>query len=220
MRRAALAALVLLLGTLVACSNDSVESDPVESDSANRRVLVLGDSNLFISGGAVDAALREVGFKPRVHGPPGYGLRDFDEYWADKLTELLDFDPAVVVIGLGTNDTKSAEDVFLVPARIDQMMEAIGDREVIWITHVDDRPGADDPRAGMTVNRSIRAAVDRWENLVILDFTEVIAGDPDVLIEDGVHLSRKGIRIYGRSIADAVLDVYDRCKGDVVAGCA
>ena len=224
MRRAAVAALALLLAAIVGCS-DSRVTNPDRARHAdrttepvNKRVLMIGDSNLFGSARPVDEALRDAGFEPTLHGVPGYGLKHFDVYWSSKLPELLRVDPAVVVVGLGTNDTFTDTEVFLVPSRIDQMMEAIGDHEVVWLTHVDDRPGAA-PTAGVAVNEAIRAAAARWPNLVILDFAEVIAANPNVLREDALHFSSTGALTYARSITEAVADVFVQCGGEVEAGC-
>lgn len=166
------------------------------------RVLVLGDSNLFRSGPEVDAALRDAGFEPTLLGVPGYGLKDLDDFWLETLPDLLEVDPDVVVVGLGTNDTEMTDDVVQFPERLDRMMEALGDRPVIWLTHVDDRPGAP-ASAGSTINAAVRAAPDRWSNLTVLDVAVAIANDPTILRGDGLHFSPVGMGIYAEKIAEA-----------------
>jgi lysophospholipase L1-like esterase len=169
------------------------------------RVLVLGDSNLFESGAEVDTALRGAGFEPTLKGVPGYGLKDL-LFWLQELDERLDADPDVVAVGLGTNDTGMASEVAQFPVRLDRMMEEIGDRPVIWITHVDDRPAAP-ATAGRAINAAIRAAPDRWPNLTVLDFTVVMANDPTILSADGLHFTESGRRVYALKITEAVASV-------------
>ena len=166
------------------------------------RVLVLGDSNLFQSGPEVDAALRDVGVEPALLGVPSYGLKDLDTFWLAKLPGLLEADPEVVLVGLGTNDASDPRDLQRFPARLDQMMTALGNRPVIWITHVDDRPGAP-PTAGRAINAFIRDAVNRWPNLSVLDFAKTIRAYPTVLQGDGLHFSPEGMHAYAREIAAA-----------------
>jgi lysophospholipase L1-like esterase len=166
-------------------------------------VLVLGDSNLFQSAAQVDAALRAAGFMPTLLGVPGYGLKDLDSFWLQKVPGLLAADPDIVVVGLATNDAINPIDVLAFPERLDRMMHALGERPVIWITHVDQHPGSP-PAYGATNNDAIRAAVDRWPNLTVIDFAVEIANDPTILRYDAVHFSMKGMTIYASRIADTV----------------
>jgi lysophospholipase L1-like esterase len=164
-------------------------------------VLVLGDSNLFLSAARVEAALRGAGFEPTLLGVPGYGLKDMS-FWLQHLPALLDADPDVIVVGLGTNDTGIDDDVARFPARLDRMMQAIGEHPVVWITHVDDRPGAP-ASAGRAINAAIRAAPERWPDLTVLDFTVAMADDPTILSGDDLHFSPAGMLRWGDAIASA-----------------
>lgn len=166
------------------------------------RVLVLGDSNLFQSSGVVDDALRDAGMEPAVLGVPAFGLKDLI-FWFKQLSTLLDDDPDVVVVGLGTNDTTSTAYVEKFPERLDLMMEELGDRPVVWITHVDDRPAAP-ASAGRAINAAIRAAPERWPNLTVLDFTFVMAADPTILSGDNLHFTPSGRVVYAEEITKAV----------------
>ena len=198
MRRAAAAALVVLITALAGCNDDAAR---VQDDDRRRstRVLVIGDSNLFNTAAAVDDALRDEGFEPALHGVPGYGVKDFDGYWRTKLPELLEGDPAVVVVGLGTNDTLSEADVLLFGQRLDAMMDALGDRPVVWLTHVDARPGVP-AAAGPAINDAIRAAEARFANLTVVDLAPTLAEQPE-LLGDGLHFSGEGVRVYAEAIA-------------------
>jgi lysophospholipase L1-like esterase len=200
-RRAAVAALVVLVTAFAGCND---KSSPVTPDDGrpDARVLVIGDSNLFNAAAAVDEALRDENVDPMLHGVPGYGVKDFDTYWKAKLPELLQGEPAVVVVGLGTNDTLTAADVLQFGSRLDAMMEALGDRPVIWLTHVDNRPGVP-ATAGPAVNDAIRVAETRWSNLTVLDLAPTLAERPE-LLGDGLHFAGAGVEVYAQAIAEAV----------------
>jgi lysophospholipase L1-like esterase len=211
-----LVAVTLIALLAVAGCDDPGSTDPA---ALNDGVVVIGDSNIFNSTTAIQERITDAGFETIVHGYPGYGLKDFDRYWRATLRELMRADPAMVVVALGTNDTVQTADLVQVPVGIDQVMGAVGDREVIWITVANVRPGANPPTAGATVNAHLLAAARKWDNLSFLDWAAVIDADPSVLAADGLHWSTKGRKRYAESIRDAVLAVYERCDGVVVAGC-
>ena len=197
----------MVLGlALVACSSEhrgrAATTTTTRTVPPAPRVLVLGDSNLFQSAAPVEAALRDAGYEPATLGVPAYGLKDMF-FWLQQLPDLLAADPDVVVVGLGTNDTGNPNDIERFPARLDRMMQALGDRPVIWITHVDDRPAAP-ASAGRAINAAIRVAPERWPNLTVLDFTVDIASDPTILSADNVHFSPSGMQIWADRIANAV----------------
>jgi len=180
--------------------------DPAQPiDAANDRVLVLGDSNLDESAAQVDAALRGVGLEPTLRGVPTLGLKDLDGYWLRELPGLLAVDPAVVVVALGTNDTAARVDVEEFPARLDTMMRSIGDRPVVWVTHVDHRP-FEVAGGGHAINEAIRAAAARWSNLTVLDRTALLERDPSLLRADGLHFTDAGMVAFGNEIATAAGD--------------
>lgn len=170
------------------------------------RVLVIGDSNLFDSSAEVDAALRAAGVEPTLRGVPYAGVRQLD-FWREEITGQPE-ESNVVVVGLGTNDAAKPEDVAQFPSRLDAIMEAIGDRPVIWLTHVDVRPAAP-VDAGFTVNEHIREAATRWPNLTVLDFTAEMDADPTILAADGLHFSPHGKAVYAAAITATVLSVLE-----------
>jgi hypothetical protein len=199
---------IVLALALAACSNEHRGRAATTTTTRTvpppaPRVLVLGDSNLFQSAAIVEDALRAIGTEPTTLGVPGYGLKDMF-FWLEQLPALLDADPDVVVVGLGTNDTGNTTDIERFPARLDRMMQALGDRPVIWITHVSKRPGAP-ASAGATINEFIRAAPERWPNLTVLDFGVDIEHDPTILSYDDLHFSPWGQRVYAQKIAEAAM---------------
>jgi lysophospholipase L1-like esterase len=202
-------ALALGLGATASCgggsdgSHTSHRSGTTTTTVASHNVLVMGDSNVYNSSAVIDRTLRGAGFVPTVHGVPGYGVKDAETYWLPKLRELLADNPTVVVVALGTNDTRSAASVQAVAGHIDEIMRALGRRHVIWITHVDDNRFAI-PNGGRIVNDTIRAAMKRWQNLTVLDLAPDLAAHPELLQDDHLHYSASGMQFYAFAITEAV----------------
>jgi lysophospholipase L1-like esterase len=208
--RRALGALLLLCSVAVLTACDGGTENLGRSDACPgleeipaARVLVLGDSNLFESSEQVDAALS--GFERTLDGVPALGLKDLDDYWLDRLPALLADDPDVVVVALGTNDTTTPTDVDGFAARLDTMMAALGDRDVVWLTHVDPRP-AEVAGGAAAVNAAIRAAPARWPNLTVLDRTPVLTEHPELLRDDDLHFTAEGMQSFADAIRDAASD--------------
>ena len=174
----------------------------IEAKPAPPRVLVLGDSNLHESEMAVDDALESLSLTSTIHGVPSFGLKDLDYYWLPELGRLLRPVPALVVVALGTNDAVGDDDVRLFPSRLDTLMGALGDRPVVWVTHVARRPDGV-PDGGQVVNAAILAAPARWPNLTVLDLTPVLSADPSLLRADELHFSDTGRVVYAERIAAA-----------------
>jgi lysophospholipase L1-like esterase len=107
-----------------------------------------------------------------------------------------------VVVALGTNDTTTRDGVEQFAARLDEMMQAIGDRPVVWVTHVDPRPGQVSDGAA-SVNAVIRAAPARWPNLTVLDRTPELTDDPSLLRDDRLHFTPAGMTAFAQEIAAA-----------------
>jgi hypothetical protein len=214
-RRAAAAALAFLLVAIAGCSNGGSAGI---APSSNKHVLVIGDSNVFISTKEIDQQLRDGGFEPVVQGIPGFGVKDYPEYWSTSIPELVKEHPAVVVVALDTNDSFLPRTIAKFDENFDAIMQAIGRREVIWITHVDHRIGPT-PNGPAELNEKIRAATARWKNLVILDMTPFIEAHPNVIGVDTLHFTPYGIEQYAKKIRKKVEQVYDDCGGKVTAGC-
>lgn len=215
MRRAAAAALTFLLLAIAGCSGGGTTAI---TPSINKHVLVIGDSNVFISTHEIDRQLRDGGFEPVVQGIPGFGVKDYPEYWSTSIPELVKEHPAVVVVALDTNDSFLPRTIAKFDANFDAIMKAIGHREVIWITHVDHRIGPT-PNGPAVLNAKIRAATARWKNLVILDMTPFIDKHPKVIGVDTLHFTPYGIEQYAKKIREKVEQVYKRCGEKVTAGC-
>ena len=103
-------------------------------------------------------------------------------------------DPDAVVIELGTNGCGYCPSL---GEGIDAVMEAVRDvPHVLWIDARSDGPIPDDPDK---VNEAIRDAADRWDNLTVVDFDELV-GDDDIA-NDTIHLSDQGQAHFAESLA-------------------
>jgi lysophospholipase L1-like esterase len=157
----------------------------------------------------VERALTNGGFAPTLSSYPGLGLKDLDAYWLAKLPGLLADDPDVVVVALGTNDTSDQGDIDAFPAALDRMMTALGDRPVVWVTHVDPRP-LEVPGGAAAVNAAIRAAPARWPNLTVLDRTPVLTEHPELLRDDELHFTPEGMTSFADAIRDSVAEAVSQ----------
>ena len=103
-------------------------------------------------------------------------------------------DPDAVVIELGTNGCGYCPSL---GEGIDAVMEAVRDvPHVLWIDARSNGPIPDDPDK---VNEAIRDAGDRWDNLTVVDFDELV-GDDDIA-NDTIHLSDQGQAHFAESLA-------------------
>jgi lysophospholipase L1-like esterase len=176
-------------------------------------VLFVGDSNISVSVEPVYWALtygdhNDNAYVPMFTSRPGAAIRTEDclvavdcattDYWKTRLGELLpEVSPDVVVTNLGVNDTAgvgTAETAGSAgyPGKIDWFMELLPeDTPVLWTNLPCDL--LEDVRADACalVNDALADAVDRWPNLVVLDWATAAAGHPDYL-GDIVHLSEEG----------------------------
>jgi len=166
-------------------------------------ILALGDSNLAFSDAPVHQALSAAGIEGELRGVPSFGLKDWDTFWKPLVPGLVEAqNPDVVVVALGTNDVWTVADVQTFPARLDEMMRAIGNRRVVWVTHFDDRGGLSYP--AQRINDAIREAPARWPNLAVLDLAPLIDANTNLLNSDLLHFSPEGQVFYGEEIAVAV----------------
>ena len=176
---------------------------PATVPSTPTTILALGDSNLAFADASVRDALTVAGIDGELRGAPGFGLKDFESFWLPLVPALVQAqDPDVVVVALGANDVWTVNNVETFPARLDAMMQAIGDRRVVWITHFDDRGGVSYP--AQRVNDAIRGAVFRWANLAVLDLAPLINTNTALLEPDRLHFSPTGQQFFGQEIAVAV----------------
>ena len=106
--------------------------------------------------------------------------------------------PGVIAVSLGTNDDPSAVSTF--QGQVQTVLEAAGPRCVVWANIV--RP----PYAGVSYagyNRVLARLASTRPNLRIVDWAGIVAADPSLLADDGVHATTAGYAARGRAFAQA-----------------
>jgi len=115
------------------------------------------------------------------------------------------------VLALGTTDTAN---VSVAPggpdraARIDRMMEVIGDDPVLWV-NLKTLVGAGDAWSGENMQRwndALTEATVRYPNLRIFDWAGVV--EDGWFDDDDIHYTSEGYAQRGRLIADALATQY------------
>jgi lysophospholipase L1-like esterase len=186
-------ALTLALTTaMVGCGDDRPSVDLGQGAT----VVLIGDSILHQSTDEMRFVLTGAGLKPFVGGVPGAAIDGAPLVnWHDALAELvIAHDPDAVVIELGTNGCGYCPSL---REGIDAVMEAARDvPNVLWIDARSDGPIPDDPD---TINEAIRDAADRWDNLTVVDFDELVGGND--IADDTIHLSDEGQAHFAESLA-------------------
>jgi len=105
----------------------------------------------------------------------------------EKKKQLRDF----VVIALATNSTARAH-------QIDEILEAAGDRTVVFVTGHADRSWI------KGTNKLLMKAAKEHPNVFIADWDKAVSGHENELAKDGVHPSQKGGARYARVISEAL----------------
>jgi len=158
---------------------------------AGNRVLVIGDSLLHLSQGAVLQALTAEGYRAVVDGRPGLSIEAWEPLVGADATVAR---PDVAVVELGTNDCDTTC-VNLAPA-IDTVMEQLVDHGAgaVWWLNVQDTPTRIHPGAPRVypahadyVNYAIEQAAVRWPQLRVIDLRDRFRGHPEWHLGDGLH---------------------------------
>jgi GDSL-like Lipase/Acylhydrolase family len=105
----------------------------------------------------------------------------------------------VIAVSLGTNDDPSAVDTF--QGQVETVLDAAGPRCVVWANIV--RP----PYNGVSYsgyNRVLSRLAAARPNLQVVDWAGIVAADPSLLADDGVHANTAGYAARGQAYAQAV----------------
>jgi lysophospholipase L1-like esterase len=168
--------------------------------------VVLGDSNSFLASREIRSALSDAGFTGDVRGISGSGVKDDLEDWFPAAVAVGKARPAVVVIALGTNDAVLPEDVRDFPARVELLLQAIGDVPVVWVTHTE-AGGGRDAANEVLVNDVIRALPTTHLNVTVLDLAPLLAARPSLLSADKLHYGTEGRKWFAKKLAEAATKV-------------
>ena len=174
-------------------------AEPAASGAPARQVWVEGDSVMVAAAPTVSSTLQADGWRAVVAGWPGLHL------WAavDVFSRVRPQMGSVAVVELGDNDCC---DGAAFGRTVDRAMAALSGLHVIWLTGTGSRPGQDG------TNAAIRAAARRWPNLEVADWAGVVAGHPDAVFADGLHLTPAGDALMASFVRDRLDAWYRRAS--------
>lgn len=208
-----LAILATLIATTVAVVGTGTPSAPASAAPPAERVLLVADSVGLGSRGAFEAAFPP-GWEANVIGTPALFVEDLE---SKHVRPTIAGAPRLVgdhvVVAGGYNYPYWDPERF--DRSIDSMVRTLTDagvKHVYWVTLREVKPRYISPAAWQqvqpyswyfpTVNDHLRAALDRHDNLTLVDWAAV--ADRPGITYDAIHLNAEGARLYSDLIADAV----------------
>jgi lysophospholipase L1-like esterase len=181
---------VLVLGIVVALAVLTGTANAGEQVTGNR-VLVIGDSLLNLSRGAVSDALAADGWQAVIDARPGLSIEDLEPLVGPDATIAR---PNVAVVELGTNDCDTTCNDL--GSAIDDVMEQLVDNgagAVLWLntqtTATQIHPGSPRvyPAHADYVNYAIEQAAVRWPQMEVVDLRDLLDPHPEWHLADGLH---------------------------------
>lgn len=168
-------------------------------DTSDPRLFMVGDSVLLASATTTEEMLPS--WTVTADAEVGRGVPTGRSVVAARLREIGDV--AVVVLGHNYDKGGGFED------ELDQIMRDLGDLErVVWVTVAEWSP------AQIEVNRAIRAAPRRYDNVVVADWEALTVENPGYLQADDVHTSTAGTLaladLMARAVGPGPLDVHPK----------
>jgi lysophospholipase L1-like esterase len=166
-------------------------------------VLLVGDSLFFQSTPQLKKLVEQDGWTVDVRGGIGAGIRGgglLPQDWAHYLAPIVKFEkPEVVVIELGTNGCGPS--CTGIGHAIDGVLGTVKSADlVIWLTV---RAGPPTPVRN-EINRQIRAAQERWDNLQIAPMDRWFVNHRNLLTSDGVHLNPAGQAFLAHEVRNTI----------------
>jgi len=183
-------------------------TEPPPPPPAPCSVLAVGDSvgqDMF--NNEFGASLANVG----CHLAAATGARGITmQEGASYLARARDIPANVVVVVLGYHNAVSQTRSGTFPALIDGVMEAAGDRIVVWsLPGRTSDCGASFTNAVAVEGQLVLEATGRWPNLVPVDYASVIDAHPEYSQNRCPHLVNSGSRAVGAWLADEVRRIVD-----------
>lgn len=191
-------------------------SRPAIGQNGQGTVLIVGDSLTFGANYfgrlAVKAQGTNIWTRVALDAKNGRKATVGAKIIANRLTSST----TAIVVALGTNDMISKSETWYPSYAIDTVMEQANGLPVLWVNLEFSPTGRADWRArGVRFNRALRAATDRYPNLVIADWnTFFTPKGQSRFVADGVHLTVTGyktrtnyfinqMRLFGQRIVEA-----------------
>ena len=153
---------------------------PIADAVSGNRVLVIGSRVLAATaprnGGATCRVLTDFGWQVEMATEPGRFIEFGNVVLEQRLRPADDLDWDVIVVMLG--ETFDG-DVDVFTDELDVLLDTVTPRPVLLYTVSELEPGQDE------INDVIRSRAEIYPNIVIVDWAEATAAEPDILLEDG-----------------------------------
>jgi lysophospholipase L1-like esterase len=184
----------------------------VPEPSTRTGVAVVGDSLTVPISGALRQQLARAGWKDvRVDAAVGREIAtsSLAPSGVAAVSDLKKrgFDPPAWIVALGTNDIAKTGDPNLMRTRIEQLVDAIGDRRVLWVNIWRSDSPALSERARQFNDVLASVAAER-PNLDVDDWASEADGRPELFGPDKVHLNLRGDDERVKQLVDAAEDVW------------
>lgn len=177
-------------------SSTTSTTEPAEPFSAlGNRMLMIGDSILASTSKRYSndmcTQLVPLGWQVAVEGEVSRGIDFARTVWQQRDDEPWD----VVVVFLGTNYGGDEKDYLRRLNTLINDIGEVGDAEIVLITVSEYEPQQRE------VNQIIRAIADVYDNISVLDWSEITADVPTLLNEDFIHPTPQGRTVLAQSVA-------------------
>jgi lysophospholipase L1-like esterase len=197
--------LLLLVVVANACG-----SEPAPSKQSG--VAVVGDSLTVPISGALRQQLVKAGWKDvRVDAAVGREIATSGlvSSGVAAVVELKKqgFDPPAWIVALGTNDVATTGDPKVMRTRVEQLVDAIGDRRILWVNIW----RADTPvlsERARQFNEVLASVASERSNVDVDDWAREADGRPELFGPDKVHLNLRGDDQRARQLAEAAEDAW------------
>ena len=168
-------------------------------DTSDPRLFMVGDSVLLASATTTEEMLPS--WSVTADAEVGRGVPTGRSIVVERLSEIGDV--AVVVLGHNYDKGGGFED------ELERIMRYLGGLErVVWVTVAEWSP------AQIEVNRAIRSAPRRYDNVVVADWEALTVENPGYLQSDDVHTSTAGTLaladLMARAVGPGPLDVHPK----------
>jgi lysophospholipase L1-like esterase len=194
---------VLVLAALIALGGMVAVPRLDSAPPPRTTLLVLGDSltwgsNYFANAqsrlaatGTFDTVVVDSRWGRRISGPTSArysGVVAYKTLVADGLR------PTAVIVALGSNDVAILVKRREFVAVIDDLMKAIGNVPVVWLTvhRVDSTTTA---QRSQRFNSTLIKELTRYPLATVFDWVSIATSDPSVVDPDKIHLTPKGYEV-------------------------
>ncbi len=193
---------ILVLAVLTSAMAPAGSSDA--EVAPQRDVLVIGDSIALGAESQIVSRFADLGWTARVDAEVSRPTQTGIDIVAGIDGEL----PPHVVVALGANDGGSRA----FGGRVEQMIGLLADvPNVYWVNVAEVRDYYP------TVNAAIAGAVERRDDLVVLDWNSMALPRPHLTAADGLHLTGAGGDAYASMVVFGVVaNENDRVRGATV----